>query len=56
MLADADGTLWLATTGSGLQRFRGGRLVALTSKHGMPGDTFSSVLDDGQGRYWVSSG
>jgi len=54
--ADADGTLWLATTDSGLQRLRGGHLVSVTSKQGMPSDSVLSVVTDRDGRYWVSSG
>jgi hypothetical protein len=54
--ADADGTLWLATTDAGLQRLRAGRLSSVTSRHGLPNDTVLSVHDDLTGRIWLSTG
>jgi len=56
LLADADGTLWLATTDAGLQRLRAGRLASVTSRQGLPNDTVLSVRDDGTGRIWISTG
>ena len=54
--ADADGTLWLGTTAAGLQRLRAGRLASVTSRQGLPDDAVLSLLDDGAGRLWMSSG
>jgi ligand-binding sensor domain-containing protein len=56
VLVDPDGTVWIGTIGAGLQRLRGGRLTAVASRQGLPSDTVLSLLDDGQGRLWMSSG
>ena len=52
---DSTGTLWLATYGGGLFRFRDGRLKAITTKDGLPNNMLLSILDDGKGNLWVSS-
>lgn len=51
----ADGTIWLATEGRGLVRWRrdGGR--AYGSRDGMVDDTLFGVCDDGIGGLWVNS-
>jgi hypothetical protein len=54
--ADADETLWLGTADAGLQRLRNGRLASVTSRQGLPDDSLLSLLDDGAGRIWLSSG
>jgi len=56
VLLDPDGTVWIGTIGAGLQRLRGGRLAAVTVSQGLPSNTVLSVLDDGHGRLWMSSG
>jgi ligand-binding sensor domain-containing protein len=56
LLPDPDGTLWIGTIHAGLQRLRAGRLAAITARQGLPSDTVLSVLDDGQGRLWMSTG
>jgi hypothetical protein len=48
--------VWIGTIGAGLQRLRGERLTAVASRQGLPSDTVLSLLDDGQGRLWMSSG
>jgi len=55
VLADADGTLWIATYGGGLGRLRNGRITTLTVDAGLPDNSISRVLDDGRGRLWLSS-
>jgi ligand-binding sensor domain-containing protein len=56
LLTDPNGTVWIGTIGAGLQRLRGGRLAAVTASQGLPSNTVLSVLDDGLGRLWMSSG
>ncbi len=56
VLTDPDGTVWIGTIGAGLQWLRAGRLTAVASRQGLPSDTVLSLLDDGQGRLWMSSG
>jgi signal transduction histidine kinase len=52
---DSTGTLWLATYGGGLFRFRDGRLKAITTKDGLPNNMLHCILEDGKGNLWVSS-
>ena len=56
VLPDPDGTLWMGTIQAGLQRLRAGRLATFSASQGLPGDTVLSVLDDGAGRLWLSTG
>jgi ligand-binding sensor domain-containing protein len=56
VLTDADGTVWIGTIGSGLQRLRGGHLATVAAQQGLPSNTVLSLLDDGRGRLWISSG
>ena len=56
LLTDPNGTVWIGTIDAGLQRLRAGRLAAITSTQGLPSNTVLSVLDDGVGRLWMSSG
>jgi PAS domain S-box-containing protein len=52
---EVDGTLWLATDGHGLVRWKNGEARAYGARLGMVDDTLFSVRDDGQGAFWVSS-
>jgi ligand-binding sensor domain-containing protein len=56
LLIDPNGTVWIGTLHAGLQRLRAGRLATFDSSQGLPSDTVLSVLDDGIGRLWMSSG
>jgi len=49
------GTLWLATYGGGLKRFRNGKFKAITTKDGLPNDMLITILEDGKGNLWVGS-
>ena len=51
----ADGTIWIATYGGGLGRLRKGRLTRLTVTEGLPDNALSRLIDDGQGRLWLST-
>jgi signal transduction histidine kinase len=52
---DSEGTLWLATYGAGLVRFRDGQLRALTSKEGLPNNMLVTILEDNAGHLWLGS-
>jgi ligand-binding sensor domain-containing protein len=52
---DRDGTLWVGTEGAGLWRLRHDRWFAFTTKDGMFDDLVWSILDDGFGKFWMSS-
>ena len=51
---DPDGTLWVGTGRAGLQRLRGGRWTAFRRRDGLVEDTIYQILEDRQGRFWMS--
>jgi len=56
-LEDREGTLWVAGSGTGLDRLPGvHEWSAWTTVEGLPDDTTWSTLRDRQGRLWVSTG
>ncbi|MBV8051354.1 MAG: hypothetical protein JOZ80_09210 [Acidobacteriaceae bacterium] len=52
---DSTGTLWVATYGGGLIRFRDGRFKAITTQDGLPDNLLLGILEDGEGNLWFSS-
>jgi PAS domain S-box-containing protein len=52
---DSEGTLWIATYGAGLVRFRDGQFQALTSKAGLPNNMLVTILEDDAGHLWLGS-
>jgi signal transduction histidine kinase/AraC-like DNA-binding protein len=61
---DADGWLWVGTEGRGLARLdprdwvdcgRGGRIVAVRARDGLYDEVVHQILEDDQGRLWMSS-
>ena len=52
---DSTGTLWVATYGGGLNRFRDGRFRAITTQDGLPDNLLLGLLEDGEGNLWFSS-
>jgi signal transduction histidine kinase/ligand-binding sensor domain-containing protein len=52
---DSTGTLWVATYGGGLNRFRDGRFKAITTQDGLPDNLLLGLLEDGNGNLWFSS-
>jgi signal transduction histidine kinase/ligand-binding sensor domain-containing protein/CheY-like chemotaxis protein len=53
--AEADGTLWLSTSGTGLNRFKDGRIVTYGPTQGLHEGTIFRVLSDGHGWVWMTS-
>ena len=53
IIAERDGTVWIATYGGGLGRLRDGSVARLTVQHGLPDNSISRMLDDGRGRMWI---
>ncbi|HEY5914095.1 MAG TPA: two-component regulator propeller domain-containing protein [Verrucomicrobiae bacterium] len=51
---DADGTLWVGTRGGGLNRLRGGKLRAYTTRDGLFSDEVYEILEDDLGFFWMS--
>ncbi|HET7746179.1 MAG TPA: protein kinase, partial [Vicinamibacteria bacterium] len=52
---DAEGTLWIGTSGGGLVRHRQGRFTPITSAAGLHDDRLFQILEDGEGHLWMSS-
>jgi diguanylate cyclase (GGDEF)-like protein len=52
---DAEGMMWLGTYGGGLVMRQGERFFALDRARGLHDDVVYRVLEDGQGRFWLSS-
>ena len=49
---EADGTLWIATE-AGLSRWKNGRIVTLTTKHGLPCDRIHWSIEDDFHSIWL---
>jgi len=54
VVSDSSGSLWVATYGGGLNRFRDGHFKAITSKEGLPNNMLVQVHEY-RGQLWVSS-
>ncbi len=54
-LADDDATLWIATDGDGLIRFRNGVAKVITTRDGLPYDKIQSLVDDTRGNLWLGT-
>jgi signal transduction histidine kinase len=52
---DSDGTLWFGTGGGGLNRYKDGRFVAITTKQGLFSDGICEILEDDHGWLWMTS-
>jgi len=52
---DSTGSLWVATYGGGVNRYRDGRFKAITAQDGLPDDLLLGLLEDGHGNFWFSS-
>ncbi len=52
---DAEGSVWLGTNGNGLNRMRGGRIVAFPHQPGGLPDTIYGILEDSRSNLWLSS-
>ena len=47
--------LWIGTYDGGLKRFADGRFTAIRKKDGLFDEGVFAIVDDGDGRYWMSS-
>lgn len=55
ILRDRRDSLWLGTRGDGLVRIRNGKITRYTTKDGLPGNAIYRILEDANGRFWMSS-
>ena len=52
---DANGALWIGTYDGGLMRFADGRFVTILKRHGLFDNGAFTILDGGDGRYYMCS-
>ncbi len=57
IMEDHDGTLWISSKGAGLARYDRAhdRFSFINQTHGLPDNSLYAALEDGQGRFWISS-
>ncbi|MBK8001256.1 MAG: hypothetical protein IPK15_21745 [Verrucomicrobia bacterium] len=55
LLAARDGTLWIATDGAGLVRYRDGAFAVLTRKDGLDSDVVTALAEDREGGIWIGT-
>jgi len=55
MTEDANGNLWIGTTGGGLSRSQAGKVTTFKRADGLPNDSIRSLLGDGDGTLWVGT-
>ena len=55
LYADERGMLWIGTYDGGLARLAGNDLVAIRKRDGLGDDGVFAIVDDGFGRFWMSS-
>jgi signal transduction histidine kinase len=52
---DERGSLWIGTYDGGLVRLRDGKFAAIRARDGLHDDGVFAIVDDGMGRFWMSS-
>jgi ligand-binding sensor domain-containing protein len=55
ILEDKAGTIWLATDGNGIFKYKNGVFTHLTTKNGLTDNNTHALLEDKQGNIWISS-
>jgi ligand-binding sensor domain-containing protein/signal transduction histidine kinase len=54
IVRDRHDSLWLGTRGDGLIRIRDGKVTRYTTRDGLPGNAIYRILEDANGRLWMS--
>ena len=54
-LEDRNGTMWFATDGNGIFKYKNGEFIHLTSKNGLTDNNVSDILEDKQGNIWIGT-
>lgn len=52
---DRNGTMWLATDGNGIFKYKNGEFIHLTSKNGLTDNNAADILEDKQGNIWIGT-
>ncbi|HEY1946536.1 MAG TPA: two-component regulator propeller domain-containing protein [Bryobacteraceae bacterium] len=51
----AGDSLWLGTRGSGLLRYKDGKITRFTTRNGLVSNSVYQIVDDRRGNFWMSS-
>jgi ligand-binding sensor domain-containing protein len=54
-LGDRNGTMWFATDGNGIFKYKNGEFIHLTSKNGLTDNNVADILEDKQGNIWIGT-
>ncbi|TDD73624.1 ligand-binding sensor domain-containing protein [Flavobacterium caseinilyticum] len=54
-LEDRNGTMWFATDGNGIFKYKSGEFIHLTSKNGLTDNNVADILEDKQGNIWIGT-
>ena len=55
LFEDAQGTLWIGTSGGGLNRLKNGSFSTFTTREGLSADVVTSVWSDRDGVIWIGT-
>jgi ligand-binding sensor domain-containing protein len=55
IIEDKNGTMWFATDGNGIFKYRNGEFTHLTNKNGLTDNNTADILEDKQGNIWIST-
>ena len=54
-LEDKNGTMWFATDGNGIFKYKNGKFIHLTSNNGLTDNNVADILEDKQGNIWIGT-
>ncbi len=54
-LEDKNGTMWFATDGNGIFKYKNGEFTHLTTKNGLVDNNTADMLEDSQGNIWIGT-
>jgi ligand-binding sensor domain-containing protein len=52
---DRNGTMWFATDGNGIFKYKNGEFIHLTSENGLSDNNVADILEDKQGNIWIGT-
>lgn len=55
IIEDKNGTMWFATDGNGIFKYKNGKFAHLTTKNGLVDNNTADILEDSQGNIWIGT-